>query len=446
MDDVRAIGAHRIFEIARSPYLLALCICVCIAFVSTLKSAKWGAYALGLLIFCSMPAPAVDYWGDWVRPPVPLDKLVMYARTFTFILLVLMLIISAAEALRTRPLFIPSAVKWFLAIQVYLCLRVGVGGYANESATRLVIYLMIFLAMGVVLPTIWRNQQDISKPLKVLALAVTLYTICTAYEMAFFWEMGFRQSRWLGITGSPNHAGMIAAIYLPALLGLMSWVGCSKKTRVTLLVVISVLVLQTLLTGSRGAILTAIVGVLMFYRIRLGKFAIAAIPVAILSMLILNQFNETDANFNRLLSTQNTRGHVLEGGYKVFLANPVFGYVGGGFHFIENSYLAFVMKTGVIGLAILTGAIFAFTKMVYVGLRSRAQAGTNAPLLDAGIAGIVAIGANGMIEATFLANLNQTIFAVYVYAAVLYLATMTSPTPAPANMLYGRPSVSQGFN
>lgn len=434
-------------EIARSPYLLALCICVCIAFISTLKSAKWGIYALGLLVFCSMPAPAVDFWGDWVRPPVPLDKLVIYARTFTFIMLLLMSIVLAADVLRTRPLVIPTPVKWLLAIQVFLCLRMAAGGYPTESATRLVIYLMIFVGMGVALPTVWRNQQDISKPLKMLALAVTIYTVCTAYEMAFFWELGFRQNRWLGITGSPNHAGMIAAIYCPALLGLMSWRGTSKLVGSVLLLIVSILVVQTLLTGSRGAILTAIIGVMMFYRVRLGKFVLVAIPIAMLAMLILNQWNQTDAQFNRLLSTQNTRGHVFENGIQTFLQNPVFGDIGYGFHFIENSYLAFIMKTGSFGLLIMICAIFSFTKLIFNSLRARAYSGDNAPLLDAGIAGIVAIAANSMIEATFLANLNQTIFAIYIYAAVLYLGT-TSPAPAPiaANMLHGRPSVSQGFN
>lgn len=421
MGDLGSLSLNRLADLLTSPAPLVAGASLIAVVGGCAYSERWRWVAVGLLVFVAIPAPAVDFYGNWMPPPAPLDRLVLHARSATALMLVLVTAAFLVQGLAKQERNISPVLWWFLAMQVLLCLRHIIAGSRGEAFGRLGVYLLVFTAMGIGLTSLWGRSQHIVEPLKAIVLAAALYALSNAFIMGTALSAGFRQGRWFGITGNPNHAGLVVALFLPAMLGLLSFRGLRPHIRWCVLVLLALLVVQVLLTGSRGAVLTCVIGVVFFYRVRLGRMVLAVVPLGILTMVLLSIFGETDRNFGRLVSTENTRGAVYSSGIDRFLDNPIFGNPSG-FFFVENGYLAIAMHTGLFGVAIILALVLAGIKLTYSAILARPLLGGYAPVSDAAIAGVAALAANNMVEATLLSNLSQTVFIVYLYVIVLQIA------------------------
>lgn len=422
MGDLGSLSLNRLANLVTSPVplLAGIAMILVVGGCAFLERRRW--ISIGLLLFVAIPSPAVDFFGNWMAPPAPLDQMVIHARSATAMLLALLAVVLLVQGLSNQDRHVPRVLWWFLAMQVLLCLRHIVGGNHGEATGRLGVYVLVFLALGVGLSRVWSRGRHLAEPFKAIVFAAVLYALANSFIMVVAWDAGFRQSRWFGITGNPNHAGRVAALFLPAMLAVASFRGIRSPIRWGVLFTIALLIVQTMLTGSRGAILTCLIGVAFYYRVRLGRMLLAAVPLCILTMIILSFSGETGQDLSRLTSTQNTRGEVFAGGLDRFLSNPMFGSTGGGFFFIENGYLAVAMHTGILGVGILIGLTTAGLMLTLEAVRARSSMGSYAPFSDAAVGGVAALAASNMVEATLLANLSQTVFVVYLYAIGLQLS------------------------
>lgn len=433
MRDVTDIGITKLLELSQQPTLLILAGCLVIVFALCVNRPRLGIVALGVLIFLSMPSPAVDYLDRWIQPPRPLDTLVLYSRSVTAVLVMVMTVALLFQLSRVGDFKIPTPLIWLFAIQAFLCIRVGIGGMPGEAIARLMVFALIFIGLGVALPVVMRARGQISTPVIAMGIAITLFAVANLYYMAVDFHQGFRQDRWLGINGNPNQVGMIVAVFTPAVLGLIVWKGTTRPLRLMMIGVLGLLLVMLLLTGSRGSAATLIIGVVMFFRVQLGRFVFFAIPIALAGMLILQQLDADSATqFERITSLEDTRSGVYQVAIEQLMKKPFFG-AGDNFNYVENAYLTFVNKTGLLGAIVLAAAIASVFKLVFQCLLVRRNMGQDAPIADAGIAGMMAIGANSMIEATFMANLSSSIFAIYFYVTIMYLCVHFYATPVSAN-------------
>ena len=110
-----------------------------------------------------------------------------------------------------------------------------------------------------------------------------------------------------------------------------------------------------------------------------------------------------------------------------WLENPIFGSAGG-MRVRENAYLATLQRLGMIGLVILAVLGAFLSREMGRAFRNRKNLGPYGIFSDVAIAGIAAIAANSLVEATFFSNLNQTVFASYVYLVMLGCAAQMSAT------------------
>lgn len=405
-----------------SPTLLIASVAVLAIFVLLLSSDSKRWIGVGLLLFLAIPAPLVDVTGRWLAPPFPFSLLVQHARTMTAVLAAVGTVILLSRSLTEEQRPIPALLVWFFVMHVALCLRHIMDGSRVEALGRLGVYTIIFAGFGFALSRLWGRSDRFLEPLKAIGLAGSLYAAITAAGLVLFWGEGSISGRWFGISGNPNHAGLVGAVFLPALLGLASYKGFTVRLRSLVLVVIAVMIVQTLLTGSRGAVVSAMIGIVVFYRVRLGRFFLLAVPTVLLVWVFLRLVSDDEQDLQRLTSTGNTRSGVFLHAFETIGDNLLFGNTSDGINFVENGYLAFVMHTGVSGVAILIGLVVSGSILVIAGLRGRPRVGDGAPLLDGAIAGVATLAANNLVEATLLSNLSQTIFIVYLYVVPLQVA------------------------
>ncbi|MEO0514399.1 MAG: hypothetical protein AAF086_03780 [Planctomycetota bacterium] len=422
-ENMKSIRMGRLLEIVSSPLLLFLVVTFVTLFVTCLISPTKRWYALGAMLFFSIPGPAVDFWKNWIQPPPPLDQLVLYGRSVTAASLVFAFVILTSLMSQIRPIIVPPLVAWLYGMQTLLCLRHVSIGNVNEAAARWGVWTMVFVAFGIALPTLIYQRRNLFEPVKIMGLAITIYALITAYEIAFFYHWGTNaHGRWLGITANPNHAGLVGALFTPALLACIFYKPIPKLLRFASIGVLGIVVVQTMLTGSRGAALTGIIATAFYFRVQLGRLLLAVVPVALVAYFTLGYLGEGTDSVSRLTSTQNTRTESYAIAFERAMQNPIFGNTPGEIAFLENAYLGYFIHTGLIGMVVLGLAMWTGLILVWKSIRIRSNLPESGPLVDAGIAGLAAVAANSMVEATFMSNLSQSIFVIYLYATLLHLA------------------------
>jgi len=429
---------NQIATVISSPVTFVFGTVFLVAFFSAMRSDRWREWALGGLFFISMCAPATDFFDQWIRPPFPFDSLVLYARAITGITLGLSIV--AFLLIPRQPLGRPvsAAAVTLLCLQLLLCLRAASAGLLGEGLARSFTYLAIFLCFVVLLGNLIRTPDDLRRVIRYLAVGLGIYCVVTAAFMLVGWHRGFESGRWFGITGNPNHNGMVIAIFLPAVVGLAFCPMETKRWRFTWIGVAAFAAIPLALSGSRGGMLSAGIGLVMLFRFKLGRLVLLAVPL-MLGFYLANVFlgGESTATFERLGDFNGeTRLYVWREMFQDWLASPIVGHAGG-MRVRENAYLATLQRLGLIGLAVLLllGPLIVRDSLAII--RGQKRLGPYSILGNVPIAGISAIAANSIVEATFFSNLNQTVFASYIYLTLLSAAANMAATPAAGHLPAG---------
>jgi len=418
---------------ASDPIAAAVGFVLLVTYISALRSDRWREWAIGSLLFVSMCAPATDYFENWLRPAPPFDKLVLYGRPITAILLSSSIFALLLLPRPPRRIPLSAAAIALFTLQLLLCARSASAGIYAESLARAITYGAIFYCFVVLLTSLIQSADDLRRVIRYLALALGLYSLATTALMLVGWDRGFEHGRWFGLTGNPNHNGMVIAIYLPAVVGLALCPAETKRWRMIWICIAAFVAIPLALSGSRGGMLSAAVGIMMLFRLKLGRLIFVAIPLFFGFYFASTLLDGGSKTFERLGDFQGeTRLYVWQEMISDWLTSPIIGNAGG-MRVRENAYLATLQRLGLIGLGVLTLIGLYIFRDAFQTIRKRQNLGTHTILSDVPIAGISAIAANSIVEATFFSNLNQTVFASYIYLVLLgATAKLTLETPVPA--------------
>ena len=169
-------------------------------------------------------------------------------------------------------------------------------------------------------------------------------------------------------------------------------------------------------TQSRGAALVAVVGLVLFFRARLGQALFTAVAVGIVFFMFLEIFDVNLPGLGRFSSTLNTRSHSWGGLWAVFLANPLIGNGTDGTP--ENSYLSALAICGVIGTIPLAISLALVARSLVRLQRIRRTLGEHSQLADLVVACIVSMLITCVFEAFLLGTLTDFVFCFFVLLAV----------------------------
>jgi O-antigen ligase len=246
---------------------------------------------------------------------------------------------------------LPSKAFWFFA--VYLLLSIIIGLYTTVGLPREDKYLSLmtsqFTTLFQLLLLYWissnlmRRNQTVRATLLTLAISCIVLVIMQALGLAGE-PTNLKASRISAFGVNPNSLGNTLSLGLLALVGLAYGRGeMSRRARVVFWLFSGFLLLAIVRTGSRGAIVALLAGLLVFLvkRANLGlkvKLGLALI-LLVGSLVIASYYIEpVRARWEATFTKGDTAGRdvIYANAWDMFLEKPVFGW--GPVYFFELGF------------------------------------------------------------------------------------------------------------
>ncbi len=398
------------------------------------EKARWSI--ISIVLWVSTLGVNTDEWIDHTLA-TPLEQIRSLSRPL-FIVGLLGVICSFPAANRRHGgrWLHPGSLLLFL-LHIVLFARLATAGFADRGFLGLMVHTLTFVAAAVVCAK-WINSLHAARMmLGAVVGAGVFFVFGVLYQLVMNSSAVVWDNRLFGTTGNPQHAAQFLSLFcLPTLYFATS--TCTPKwMRFFLYGLLALQVPLILWTGSRTGMLMLLVGVVMYYRFRIGRLAFSAALVSVIVVVTLPIFLQWDATagWSRILSTQNTRSAAWITEYQEFLEAPLFGKPrvsteGGHPIFRENSYLAAAKAMGVVGGALLIAAVSVFViSATRLMLRARMAHPEIARLADLLFASIVMLSIGAVFEAYLLATIAPAYVVLYLYAgAVQWLSSSSEPS------------------
>ncbi|MBG1245362.1 O-antigen ligase family protein [Nostoc sp. NZL] len=347
-------------------------------------------------------------------------------RPLTIVLLASLLLLGIQTQKGWRRIIIPQPVYYLLAFQVAVFFKVLVYGDVSFALLSLITFgaIVLMFKLG---PSQWL-QDEYNFHLGVWSLAMTgvIFAITCAYQGRFdMYAMTFVQGRFLGTTGSSQHAAALLAGTIPCFMFLIEshkkwdWI---KAFWITLLLVVAYFLF---LTVSRTGAIMGISSILFFYRNRSGYLVRIGLFVGVLLGVIFwfispDIIIQNTPASSRFISRGNTREEAWAGMWSGFMSSPLFGspLQGGRLVFGENSWLAAGDTTGLIGFIPIVLMGLGCLKMMFE-LHKLSNKKSNYFLHSSTvIAGLAGLLVGSFSEALLLGNLSFPVFSLLMYLSL----------------------------
>ena len=291
----------------------------------------------------------------------PLQSIRVASKSVAFVLLLIAaaFIPSLIGSGRSRRAGATATAFWFF--QVFYAAQLAI--FAGEGFVKGLFGIVSMSMMYIVFARGF--GKSVSDPASVVDRVKLMLWVAAAFVATNVVQLVVDQSgalmagRLAGIAGNAQMMGAISLLLLLAncfLFAELPSVGVSRWVCVSCICVLSALVLAT---GSRAALLAAVVGVLVIYRRQLGMFLLIAIVVAVgyLALALVLE-DSSRVTFERLQTGENTREAGWAASWAIFRSSPVFGefpYLekGQSPDFIESTFLRTLSNMGLVGGVVL---------------------------------------------------------------------------------------------
>ncbi len=299
-----------------------------VAFVQTLRSAKFPMVFTGAMLFISTLGLTEDAargseYRTW------LYALQTNRQTVYVLCAALVTLGVAIHASRINTRTVPGLGLGMMLLGVYMGLITifHLGPIAGLSAVALSVFsigvMLIFLASQM------RSWDEIVSVLRVFAMVGCIWTAGCIVQFLIDQTMlttGFGARRFVGLTGNPQHAAGFSAVM--ATVGFWLYLNdTSKRWRALAVICSTTHIIFVLWTASRTGLAMSVMGFagVLYSRIGRGVF-LAPVAVAVgYALLTLAEAMGVQFGFERLTSTDDTRSHkwatLIENGF----ANPIVG-------------------------------------------------------------------------------------------------------------------------
>lgn len=300
---------------------------------------RFSLVIVGGMFFASSIALAGDWRGHiqkiWLYP-------IQLRRSDIFVGLGALLFVTLIAHMKRMSLrSTPVQGVALLSIGLYAGLLRFVHEGIASSALSLSFTLVTILPLLFVLPALLRDWDDWLPTLRMLMwvnavwiAAVLIQAVLNHHKLV----LG-RGLRFTGLMGNPQHAAMVVATFANVAMWLL--LNDTKRRFVPMWAgFVAANLLLTVWTGSRTGMLATVVGAMVILHRHMGK-AVLLLPVAGLLLWVLIKVVGSSVNLgaDRLVSTQNTRGHawmiLMRNGQR----NPLFGVGVSEAGDSENSFL-----------------------------------------------------------------------------------------------------------
>jgi hypothetical protein len=352
----------------------------------------------------------------------PLQQLRAFGRSGCLALLVVLLLPTMMTGRGWRTFLVSPAAAMWLALNLFLALRVLVAGGFVRGGLGAIMHILVFVVFGLGVPRWLQSWADVRAAFLSIGAAAGLIVISTAYQLSVNRGAVIAVGRLYGVTGNAQMLGMVLATAIPAVCyiilragGLSSlfrpsgWIGGA---------VLGLAAVFLVWTGSRTGAMMAVCALLFFFRARLGMLIIPALLAGVAVYVALSVYGEgVSSGANRLLSTENTRAVVWASLLSEFRSNPLFGSAGQELDLRENTFLCTAARTGVMGLGLLLATTALVARTLIKIRRVQPGLGREGLAVDAIIAGFASMLVASIAE-SLMGTLTFQNFASYIYLGI----------------------------
>ncbi|HXE52652.1 MAG TPA: O-antigen ligase family protein, partial [Tepidisphaeraceae bacterium] len=341
------------------------------------KGARWGAIALAMY-FSTIAAPSQNalFGTELGAGPIAFPFLFTIARPLTLAFLAVALVpaIFSGKGWRSRVLLASSIA--FLLLEIGMSIRFVYADNMARGMAGAALFGLVFMVFAVGCSRWMQEMPDVLGGLRAIMGSALLLILVTFAQLALRPGAVITHGRLMSTTGNPQHLALVIGASLPALCYLAVRKGEGKPWRVLSIAVLAICVVFLLWSGSRTGVLMALVAVTLQFRRRLGRFALLAIAVSAVALIVMSLLPRSEEVLSRLTSTENTR-IVWWSAWDVFLRHPLIGYIPPGLDtaYVENSYLSAAVEMGFIGITLICVLVLALLRTMWQMGRSRSSLG-----------------------------------------------------------------------
>jgi hypothetical protein len=387
----------------------------------------------GWLLFslCCFAASLNQFQDQWtkVAPPLvfPIQQIRTVGRPLAIVLLISLVFLALTTKNSWRHDIFPKSIKYLIAVQGAILFKTLLYGNIEFALLSTVTFggIIFMLKQG---PGQWlEDDENFHYAARSIGVVGLIFVAVNGYQFSINrYPITFIHNRFLGTTGNPQHAAVLLAATIPALMYLFQTISKWNVAKFLWLGVLLLVMYFLLLTGSRTGLLMGGLSILLFYRNNGGAWVRLIIAMAVMGALVL-PFLESDTITSssgidssvsaRFSSIDNTRGGVWNALWKAFMDNPVFGapLYGDRMGYGENSWLSAGANLGLIGFIPMMMMGWESLKLIWqLNLLSQRQ-----PYYffqcSAVVAGLGSLLVGSVFEAFLLGNITFSLLAFMTY-------------------------------
>lgn len=352
----------------------------------------------------------------------PLQALRDSSRPLTVIFLFSLCLSAPRTDRGWRMSFVLFATLAFYVFQSMYLLRLLLAGESVRSILGILTDGLLFVGIVYGLGRRIQSQLDVDSILRALSIASALFLACNIIQLGFGYGQAIGQGRFMGVSGNPQLAGFVSAVfvivncYSHSRSSLKSWMSYYHAIQIGLLLMLIVW------SGSRMAALSVAVGLLFFYRLRIGKILVFGVVSGIVLFIAVSLFPDSLTKVDRFTSGLDTRSAVWAARIDDFKSNPLFGTIGAQndqeVNASESSYLSTAALMGITGLLLLALTVFSMVASAIKCWIHRRCTNFSTESADIVIAGIAMILFASIFEGFFLGILSMAVVFLYLLLAI----------------------------
>jgi hypothetical protein len=238
------------------------------------------------------------------------------------------LAIAALRVILVPPLSGRSALSWtavsFLLFQCVFSTEVAVFEDFPKGVLGLFSIATMFFVFNVGFGRLMTDRASACRAISLIAWMSTCFIAVNLIQFAFGFGAAFVGGRLAGTAGNAQYMGFLCAVLMLTNFYLLLEPESKPVPRVVLLGNIVFLGAFLVATGSRGSSIASIAGVVLLYRLRLGRLLGVAI-VGVLAVWVSALFGDQSTGGTRLLEAADTRTAVWALALREFYDSPIIG-------------------------------------------------------------------------------------------------------------------------
>lgn len=357
----------------------------------------------------------------------PLQTLRDYSRPISFCLAIAVAGRFLLVDRGNRRQFIVWGLASLLLFELYYMGMLALFGDVARGGFGAITMLVSSVALVVGLGRIMQDLDGVRRVISLVGITGLLFIAANLVQLVVGYDNAVLKGRLAGIAGNAQNLAYLSVIYLLTSIYLFDQQSKRGLLRVLYGFAIGIYALFILWTGSRTNAITATTAVILYYRLRIGRFLVLAVVAGLAFGVFTLVFGESTVNLERFIAGGDTRSGVWERSLSEFRNYPLFGQIPvkttSELDASESGYLRTLALMGVVGGVLLAGALAGMAYEMIRAIRAQKANPEIASLCNLVIAGFGIVFVVSIGEGFILGIFTLPVLYIYLlYAASAFIA------------------------